>query len=505
MSPDALIPLHTGRQIRDAEAPLIAAGQGARLMARAAHGLARTTLELLRSRTGRIYGSRAVGLIGPGNNGGDGLHALAELRRRGVDARAVLLRERAHPEGLRAFLAAGGRLTDRIPADADVVVDAILGTGTAGGFALPQVPGLRETLTRRSAAVVACDVPSGTDPDTGAVPAEAIAADVTVTFGGPTLGLYVGEGAHVSGRVVTVDIGMADALARTRSRSPRRRLLVVDDPVPSVPDPRDHKYSRGTAHVVAGSPRYPGAAALTVGAAAAAGCGMVTLHAPGPVLTQALGRHPEVVGTPSPEVPDRSRAVAAGPGIDEDPGQITALHRSLQWADRTGGRLILDASALSHLGDLTGSPALPARVLLTPHLGELRGLLRDAARTDLLEVLESDPVTAVESLAAHLGCTVLLKGASTIIAAPDGETLIHRTTAPGLAAAGSGDVLTGLLVAAAATAPESTATTRQAASAVLRHARAAHRLDPEGRGRYGASDLIGALKAAPSALDRMPP
>ncbi|MDO5493634.1 MAG: NAD(P)H-hydrate dehydratase [Nesterenkonia sp.] len=495
MTSDALIPLHTGRQVRDAEAPLLDAGHGPGLMSRAAHGLALTVLRTLRERTGRVYGTTVTGLIGPGNNGGDGLFALAALRRRGVDARAVLLRDRAHAEGLAAFRAAGGRIDETVVRVADVVVDAIIGTGTSGGFSLPEVRGLAEALSRTSTAVIACDVPSGVDPDTGAVAGEAVRADVTVTFGGTKLGLAVGEGAQLCGTVVPVDIGLGDHLAEVAERSARRRMLVVADPMPGGPDARDHKYSRGTAQVVAGSPRYPGAAALTVGAAVRTGCGMVALHASGPILDRTIARHPEVVGADH-DISERVRAAAVGPGIGDDPGQVAALHRCLDWAERTGGRLILDASALGLLRDRVAAPPLPVGTLLTPHLGEMRALLRAAGRTDLLDSLESDPVTAVESLACHLGCTLLLKGPSTIIAAPAAETLIHRTSAPGLATAGSGDVLTGILAASAATAPARVTTARLAASAVHRHAQAAHRLDPEGRGRFGASSLIGALGPA---------
>ena len=498
MDAEALTPLYTGAEVRQAEAPLLEAGEGPQLMARAAWGLAGEVAVQLRHRRGRIYGTRVTGLIGPGNNGGDGLFALALLRRRGVDARAVLVSDRAHDQGLAAFRQAGGRLTQSIDADVDVLIDAVIGTGTSGGFALPQVPGLTEALARESTAVVACDAPSGVDPGTGAVAQEVIAADLTVTFGGHKLGLMVGAGAQASGRVVVVDIGMAGELARFRAEAARSRSVVAAEPVTPAPRRQDHKYSRGVAHVVAGSHRYPGAAVLSVRAAVQTGCGMVTLYAPGPVVSLVTAAQPEIVGTTAPEIPPRATAVAVGPGIAEDPGQCAALDCALEWAQRTGGRLVLDASALTLLAErgeqLTAQ--LPASTVLTPHLGELRALMEAAGRKDLCEELEASPVTAVEDFAGYLGCTVLLKGASTIIAEPRSRTLVHRVQAPGLATAGSGDVLTGVLVALAATAGPKVPLAEIAATAVRRHGQAACRLDPQGRGGFGASALIEACNGA---------
>lgn len=499
------IPLHTGEQVRRAEEPLLAQGHGPQLMARAAYGLAQAVIAQLRGAGTGLYGAQVTGLIGPGNNGGDGLYALAALRRRGVDARAVVLRGRAHPEALAAFRAAGGRLVSEVGRGVEVLIDAVVGTGFTGGFSVPEVSGLEDAIARPRTRVIACDLPSGVDPDTGEVRTEVIPADLTVTFGGQKLGLVVGEGAQASGRIHAVEIGMEDQLGTVRSAADRSRDLVVADPLPSIPDPRDHKYSRGVAHLVAGSPRYPGAASLTAGAAVGTGCGMVTLHAPGPVAGQVIARRPEVVGVLGAEVPERARAVAVGPGLDEDPGQITALEHALGWSRRTDGRLILDASALTLLAGLTdlvgegredsptSAPLLPRHTLLTPHLGEIRALMEAAGRFELRETVTRDPVGAVEAFADHLGCTVLLKGPSTIIADAAGQTLVHQVAAPGLAAAGSGDVLTGILAALAATAADCRSMGRIAAAAVHRHAEAARRIDPQARGRFGASDLLTAL------------
>ncbi|NUP75132.1 MAG: bifunctional ADP-dependent NAD(P)H-hydrate dehydratase/NAD(P)H-hydrate epimerase, partial [Sinomonas sp.] len=153
-----MITAFTATQVREAERPLLDRGQGPELMARAAHGLYRVLVaELLRTR-GRLYGARATAVVGKGNNGGDALFALAELAHRGVRVAAVLAAGTAHPEGLAAFTAAGGRVESAL-APAEVVVDAVLGTGASGDYRAP--------FPRPDGLVVACDLPSGVDADSG--------------------------------------------------------------------------------------------------------------------------------------------------------------------------------------------------------------------------------------------------------------------------------------------------------------------------------------------------
>ena len=179
---------HTGTAVRAAEQPLLEAGQGDALMRRAAWGLAQHVLAELRRR-GPVAGSTVAALVGSGNNGGDALWALSFLRRRGVHTVAVpASRSRAlHDDGHAALLAAGGQVGEQIPSGATVVIDGILGTGARGAFELPDGLVLPEGVT-----VVACDVPSGVDADTGRVLGEAIPAEVTVTFGAVKTGLLLG-------------------------------------------------------------------------------------------------------------------------------------------------------------------------------------------------------------------------------------------------------------------------------------------------------------------------
>lgn len=526
-----LCPVYTGEQIRAAEMPLLDAGHGPALMQRAAHGLAQqVTKVLVRSPRGRVYGAQVSGLIGSGNNGGDGLYALAYLARRGASARAVLVRENAHPEGLEEFLAAGGRLTESIPAGTEVLIDAILGTGFHGEFSTPEIPGLPELLkthddaaTRTAPLIIACDLPSGVNADTGAAGPGVMRADHTVTFGGLKQGLLAGRGGSLSGQLHSVDIGLGHHLPKTLlwttplwcTADPAEHSAAQYNDVeqkaraPHLPGPsaQDHKYSRGVVHIVAGSQAYPGAAHLTAGAALNTGIGMVTLQAPAAVREQVIGSYPEVVGLPensTPEAWGRASGVVIGPGIGEQPADLQRAESVLEQVLEAGTACVLDASGLSLIrAQLHRRGGLNKNVLITPHLGEARTLaatMRDQVLTHMLETnsAKSDPVEAARRIAGALDCTVLLKGATTVIASPQGEVALHRAQTPGLAAAGTGDVLSGILGALAArNAKLSDAKLpwwQVAALGAQKHSRAARQIDPAGLGHFGASQLLAALR-----------
>ncbi|MCH8562766.1 NAD(P)H-hydrate dehydratase [Nesterenkonia sp. YGD6] len=488
------LPLYSGTQIRAAERPLVEAGEGPALMRRAAYGLASQVLELLRS-AGGIYGARVVGLIGAGNNGGDGLYALAELRSRGVDAHAVLLADRAHPQALEGFLRAGGRLREDVPADTTVLIDAILGTGARGAFVLPEVSGLTDAA--RTSTVVACDIPSGVDADTGRCPGDALAAQHTVTFGAAKVGLLLGQGGLLSGEIHTVDIGMDDRL-------PTPAAWELTGPERNAPRPRpgDHKYSRGILQVVAGSAQFPGAAELTVGAAITSGVGMVRLQAEASVSSSVLQSWPEAVMSHgrAEKAIEGATAAAIGPGLGRDRSRQVEAETMLRATVESRMPCVLDATGLELLrGDLLSAGELGAQLILTPHLGEARRMAEVLEDESLQSLLAEDPDTleATRALARALGATVLLKGPSTVVAGPDGAApLIVRSATPGLATAGTGDVLTGIIGALLATASsaQNLDFARIAAEGARLHAAAAQRLDPHGRGHFGASALIGALR-----------
>lgn len=251
-------------------------------MQRAAYGLANAVIRELVARGIRPYGASVAVLTGKGNNGGDGLFAAAFLAARGMRTTAVLTAGEAHPDGLAAFERAGGRartLTDHnagelaaAAASADVVIDAVLGTGAQGGLRGATASLVGKLRAAAHGFVVACDIPSGVDADTGEAYDPVLPADLTVTFGGAKAGLLADPGADHAGRVLVIPIGI-----ETQLPSPVLRRLESADLARLLPPPtrRSHKYTRGVLGVVAGSQQYPGAAVLACRGALAAGVGMV--------------------------------------------------------------------------------------------------------------------------------------------------------------------------------------------------------------------------------------
>jgi hydroxyethylthiazole kinase-like uncharacterized protein yjeF len=435
----------SGGDLRAAEAPLIDAGQGDALMQRAAHGLFGVVLNLLRENGRGTYGATAVVLAGAGNNGADALYAGERLLRRGAASTAILTSERTHAASLDAFVRAGGRAV-RLDAgnagalaahaaSADVLIDGILGTGAAFD-SLTGRRGVRFTL------VVACDLPSGIGVDNGLVEGPVLAADATVTFGAAKPGLLIGAGAVAAGELNVVDIGL-DLSAFTPAAC---TLLDADAAaVLRVPTAGDHKYTRGVLGVAAGSARYPGAAALAVGAALATGVGMVRYLGPGPVATLIHQRNPEAVASGGTVGESRSQAWLVGPGaVDDDDQRRRAVD-----ALRSGLPVVADAGALTELPERSGP-----QVILTPHAGELRQLLAARGVEAERSAIEAEPARFALRVAELTGATVLLKGFTTVVAAPSGTLFVQADATPWLATAGSGDTLSGIVGALAATLAE---------------------------------------------------
>ncbi|GLX39162.1 bifunctional NAD(P)H-hydrate repair enzyme [Streptomyces roseochromogenus] len=403
--------------VRAAERELMARLPEGALMARAAAGLAAVCAGLL----GRVYGSRVVVLAGPGDNGGDALYAGARLARRGARVTAVPMDpERIHPGGLAALRAAGGRVEPSVPRRADLVLDGLLGIGGRGGLR-PAAAALAERIPA-DALVVAVDLPSGVDADTGEVTGPAVTADVTVTFGAYKPGLLVDPGASRVGAVRLVDIGLdlAEPVLEALQHADVARLL----PVPTA---SSDKYRRGVVGVVAGSEQYPGAAVLAVAGALRGGAGAVRYV--GPAADAVLARYPEVlVGR------GRVQAWVVGPGIGA--GRAAEVERAL--ADRDVP-LLVDADGLRGL-DPEVVRGRRAATLLTPHAGEAAALLGVPR-----ESVEAGRLAAVRELAQRYGAAVLLKGSTTLVAPAGGAAVrVNPTGTPWLATAGSGDVLSGL-------------------------------------------------------------
>ncbi|MFF0815518.1 NAD(P)H-hydrate dehydratase [Rhodococcus sp. NPDC003318] len=412
---------HTVDQVRAAEAPLLAALPDGALMRRAAHGLARVVASELRSRTGGVAGRSVSLLVGSGDNGGDALWAGALLRRRGVDVRAVLLDPaRAHGPGLAALRAAGGRVVAD-PGDPDLVLDGIVGISGRG----PLRPAAAELVAAVIAPIVAVDLPSGVDPDTGATSGPAVTAAVTVAFG--ALKPVHVLAASRCGRVELVDIGLDLPVPSISALTPDE--VGARWPLPGA---GDDKYSQGVVGVIAGGARYPGAAVLCAGGAVAATSGMVRYA--GSAAPQVLSRWPEVVAVDAAADAGRVEAWVVGPGI----GTGAAAREVVAFALGTDLPVLVDADGLSVLAAEPGLVAgRAAPTLLTPHAGEFERLTGVDPT--------GDRVGRTRELADRWGVTVLLKGRATVIADPDGSVLVNEAGGSAAATAGSGDVLAGVI------------------------------------------------------------
>ncbi|KUH95593.1 bifunctional ADP-dependent NAD(P)H-hydrate dehydratase/NAD(P)H-hydrate epimerase [Mycobacterium sp. IS-3022] len=440
---------YTADQVREAEAPLLASLPDGALMRRAAYGLAVAIARELTLRTGGISGRRVCAVVGSGDNGGDALWAATFLRRRGAAADAILLNpDRTHGTALAAFTGARGRIVEKVPAETDLVIDGVVGISGTG----PLRPNAAQVFTAVEEAaipVVAVDIPSGVDVQTGFADGPHVRAALTVTFGGLKPVHALGD----CGRVELVDIGLDLPLSDMMSFDAAD--VAARWPVPG---PKDDKYTQGVTGVLAGSATYPGAAVLCTGAAVAATSGMVRYA--GSAGQQVLSQWPEVIAAPSAGASGRVQAWAVGPGLGTDDTGAAALWFALD----SGLPVVVDADGLTILAahpDLVDGRAAPT--VLTPHAGEFARLAGSAPG--------DDRVGATRKLADRLGVTVLLKGNVTVIAEPGGPVYLNPAGQSWAATAGSGDVLTGVigaLLAAGLPAGEA------AAAAAFVHARAAN-------------------------------
>ncbi len=411
---------HTVDQVRAAEAALAARLPEGTLMQRAAAGLAHAVLDLLAGPAGDqpAYGRRVLLLVGGGDNGGDALWAGARLAARGCAVEAVLLADHAHEEGLAALRSAGGRAVATGTAHRpDVVLDGVVGIGGRPGLRADVVA---ELARHAGVPVVAVDTPSGVDVGTGEVDGPHVAATLTVTFGTLKPCHLLDPAALACGPVHLVDLGLDLPEPELEALQPADVAALLP-----VPGPLDHKYSRGVVGVRAGSATYPGAGLLSVLGAATGLVGMVRYVGDDLVGDRVRAAHPEVVGA------GRVQAWVVGSGSGD--GAAGTLAEAL--ADDVP--LVVDADALVHLA----APA-PAHAVLTPHAGELARML-DVAREDV----EARPLHHVRAAVDRYGCTVLLKGRRTLVAAPGRPVRVTTTGTPWLATAGAGDVLGGLVAA----------------------------------------------------------
>jgi hydroxyethylthiazole kinase-like uncharacterized protein yjeF len=414
--------------VRTAERELMARLPEGALMHRAAAGLAAVCAQLL----GRVYGSRVVLLVGSGDNGGDALYAGARLARRGAGVTAVLLSpERTHAGGLAALRRAGGTTVTPGAAEgpilrADLVVDGIVGIGGKGGLR-PDAAVLAALAEDSGAVVVAVDLPSGIEADTGEVLGAAVRADLTVTFGTHKPGLLIDPAREYAGSVRLVDIGL-ELPAEAELEALQHDDVAARLPVPGA---RSDKYRRGVVGIAAGSARYPGAAVLAVSGALRGGAGAVRYV--GPAGDAVIARFPEtLVSDRGPTKAGRVQAWVVGPGAGDDAAAVAEVLTAEV-------PVLVDADGL-RLADLAAVRARSAPTLMTPHAGEAAALLGVSR-----EAVEEARLSSVRELAGRYGATVLLKGATTLVADAGGGVVRVNPTGTGwLATAGSGDVLSGL-------------------------------------------------------------
>ena len=485
---------------------------GAVLMENAGRAVAQAAQEML-SEVDPL--GRVVAVCGRGNNGGDGFVAARHLSNQGIPVEICLLAAAddltgdaaincriAQQMGLPVLENPGSGELEAALDSADVVIDAILGTGISGEVEGPAREAI-ELINTSWAEVVAVDIPSGVSGDTGEELGEAVAADRTLTFGLPKIGHYCYPGRECCGEIEIVDISLPGELLTaetltTNLTEPMDAWLMLPDRWADM-----HKGDAGRLLIVAGSVGMTGAAALAGQGAARAGAGLVTLAAPESLNDILEIKCTEVMTLPLPETKQRSLApqaadqvlafaegcdaVALGPGLSRVDA-TAQLARSL--IERIPLPLVVDADGLNACAGATDVlKRRAAPTVITPHPGELSRLVDVPAAT-----IQQDRVGSARQAARELDCVVVLKGAGTVIAAPDGEAWVNPTGNAGMASGGVGDVLTGViaaLLAGGATAVDA------AVSGVYYHGLAGD-LAAEHRGERSliASDLLEQLPVA---------
>jgi ADP-dependent NAD(P)H-hydrate dehydratase / NAD(P)H-hydrate epimerase len=501
--PDWLEPLYDAAEMRACDAWAIEtdAVPSLDLMERASLGLARLTARLARP------GLPIRVVVGPGNNGGDGLAAARLLRQEGrvVDVLAVTPLDRLSGDALANLQRLPGDPPERFDSGrldgSGAIVDALLGTGFEGEPRGPIAAAI-SAINAQDASVVACDVPSGTDASTGEVLAEAVRADATATFHGPKIGLHVAPGAMHAGDVEIVEIGIARG-----GPAPTTAGLISDRVLDLFPRRKrfGSKFDSGVVAIAGGSRELAGAPTLAALAAARAGAGYVRAgvpHCAQPALASRLLEQmahglPETDGTLAPEgvepfleLAARAGAVVLGPGM----GRSDSAHAFARGvAARFEAALLIDADGLNaHVGALESLRERRAPTVLTPHAGELGRLLGRASGE-----VDARRLACAREAAERSGAVVLLKGDDTIVAAPGGPVAVNPGATPALATAGTGDVLSGLIGVLLA---KGLAPFEAAALGALAHARAGR----AAAARHGADHVVArdVVDALPDGLRR---
>jgi ADP-dependent NAD(P)H-hydrate dehydratase / NAD(P)H-hydrate epimerase len=448
------------RTITEADVP------GTVLMERAGEGIVRH----LEEHSGPVRGKTITVLCGKGNNGGDGLVVARLLHRRRARVHVVLLApitdlSRDSAVMYRQLVRIAGRAAivrfrsvDQVRPlldSSDILIDALLGTGLSSVVTGPYSEAI-ELINSAGKPVIAVDIPSGLHADNGAILGRAIRATLTITLGLPKLGLYVGAGIDQAGAVRVVDIGIPPAYVDAIES--QILLLTSESMFKSLPKrvPSAHKGIFGHAGIIAGSVGKTGAAALAARAALRIGAGLVTVATPSSVNDVLEAKLLEVMTMPLPETKARTlarsgldrilafiqarTAIAIGPGLTTHHETVELVQSLMKHLDRPS---VLDADALNALvGRASLLTECKTPPILTPHPGEMARLEVDATT----QSVNADRIGTARRFARERGVFVVLKGARTVIARPDGLVAICPTGNPGMATAGTGDVLTGMIV-----------------------------------------------------------
>jgi NAD(P)H-hydrate epimerase len=439
---------------------------GTTLMERAGAGV----VSCLGQTFGSVRGKTVTVLCGKGNNGGDGFVVARLLHRLRARVRVLTMgpvSELSRDAAImyRRFVQRAGKSAVRpytsknqvqsLLRDSDLLVDALLGTGLSAEVA-GRYGETIDSINESGRPVVAIDLPSGLHADTGAVLGRAVRAALTVTLGLPKIGLYQNQGTDLAGLVSLVDLGMPRPyIDAVPSHTTLITRSFVHGILPARPQ-SSHKGTFGHAGIIAASVGKTGAAAMVAKAALRTGAGLVTVAAPSSVSDILESKLLEAMTVPMPETKARTfsrtafdrlaafiaarTAIAIGPGLSTHPETVELVQALIKQLDRPA---VLDADALNALAGraslLTTCKTPP---VLTPHPGEMARLESDATP----RLINEHRIETATRFARERGVFVVLKGARTVIARPDGAAAICPTGNPGMATAGTGDVLTGMLV-----------------------------------------------------------
>jgi hydroxyethylthiazole kinase-like uncharacterized protein yjeF len=495
-------------------------GQGmpkAALMESAGASVALTARRML---GGDVCGRRVHVLCGTGNNGGDGLVAARYLHNAGARVHVFLIgqaeRLRDEPEQFyRVLLSMGCKITRVETVNervlfvldlADLIIDAMLGTGAKGSLREPLAT-LVQAVNEASKRVLAVDVPTGVNADTGEVTDSAIRAECTVTFGLPKLGLLLYPGAEYAGRLIVDDIGFPKTHLAWRSDDMPERMWMSAEYVSTlmrVRHPNSHKGDYGRVLVIAGSAGLLGAGELAARAAARCGAGLVTWGGPHSLWSTMAAKVTEVMTLGFPEtergylglqaastivtaLPDKD-VLALGPGIGRHESTVSLVKDVLAEASIP---VVIDADALFALAASETQPVKPSQAawVLTPHPGEAARLLG----CTVAEIERNRPAAA-RRLAERFGCVVALKGVPTLVTDHVERVLYINTTGnPGMATGGTGDVLTGMIAGLIA---QGMSPLKAAVAGVYLHGRAGDIASLTGQTGLIAGDLLDAIPRA---------